>query len=202
MSSTSTCCSTTTSPTATRSAVTIIGAPDPALGTAQVRPGGAIRFASAPGAVGTATIGYRIDDGELTSDAVLRVSILPCGQAPPEAPNVFLQTAYMQSIAVDLAVYARNGTIVDVGAPLLAPSGVITPAAGENGNIVFDYSVVNVCRVRDTGTVTIDVNQDPVAQPYQVSMSRTQQRSILVSDLATDAEPLDDRRRSPANRAG
>ena len=150
----------------------------------------AIRFASAPGAVGTATIGYRIDDGELTSDAVLRVSILPCGQAPPDAPNVFLQTAYMQSIAVDLATYARNGTIVDVGAPLLAASGVITPAAGENGNIVFNYSVVNICRVRDTGTVTIDVNQDPVAQPYQTSMSRTQQRSILVSDLATDAEPL------------
>ena len=171
-------------------AVTIIGAPDPALGTAQVRPGGAIRFASAPGAVGTATIGYRIDDGELTSDAVLRVSVLACGQAPPEAPNVFLQTAYMQSIAVDLAVYARNGSIVDVGAPLLAPSGVITPAAGENGNIVFNYSVVNVCRVRDTGTVTIDVNQDPVAQPFQASMSRTQLRSILVSDLATDAEPL------------
>ena len=171
-------------------ALTIIAAPDPALGSAQVRPGGTIRFASAPGAVGTATIGYRIDDGELTSDAVLRVSILPCGQAPPEAPNVFLQTAYMQSIAVDLATYARNGTIVDVGEPLLAASGVITPAAGENGNIVFNYSVVNICRVRDTGTVTIDVNQDPVAQPFQTAMSRTQQRSILVSDLATDAEPL------------
>ena len=60
---------------------------------------------------------------------------------------MFLQTAYMQPIAVDLATYARNGTIVDVGEPLLAASGVITPAAGENGNIVFDYSVVNICRV-------------------------------------------------------
>jgi hypothetical protein len=55
---------------------------------------------------------------------------------------------------------------------------------------VFDYSVVNICRQRDTGTVTIDVNQDPVAQPYQTSMGRTEQRSIPVSDLATDAEPL------------
>ena len=89
--------------------LSITAAPDPALGSAQVRPGGIIRFASAPGAVGTATIGYQIDDGELTSNAVLRVSILPCGQAPPDAPDVFLQTAYMQPIAVDLAIYARNG---------------------------------------------------------------------------------------------
>ena len=168
----------------------IIAAPDPALGSAQVRPGGIIRFSSQPGAVGTATVGYQVDDGELTANAVLRVSILPCGQAPPAAPNVFLQTAYMQPIAVDLATYARNGEIVDVGPPLSAASGVISPASGESGNIVFDYSVVNICRQRDTGTVTIDVNQDPVAQPYQTSMGRTEQRSIPVSDLATDAEPL------------
>ena len=129
----------------------ITATPDPALGSAQVRPGGIIRFSSLPGAVGTATVGYQIDDGELTADAVLRVSILPCGQAPPDAPNVFLQTAYMQPIAVDLANYARNGEIVDVGAPLFAASGVVTPAAGESGNIVFDYSVVNICRQRDTG---------------------------------------------------
>ena len=126
--------------------LSITTAPDPVLGSAQVRPGGIIRFSSQPGAVGTATVGYQIDDGELTANAVLRVSILPCGQAPPAAPNVFLQTAYMQPIAIDLTTYARNGEIVDVGAPLSAASGVVTPPSGESGNIVFDYSVVNICR--------------------------------------------------------
>ncbi|MGH9134128.1 MAG: Ig-like domain-containing protein, partial [Ilumatobacteraceae bacterium] len=168
----------------------ITGGADPALGSAQVRDDNSIRFVAVPGAVGTAVILYQISDGEFTANAAVRVAILPCGQAAPVAPDVFLQTGYMQPIAVDLGAYAQNGQIVDVGEPLLAAAGVISPVAGQNGNIVFDYSVVNVCNQRDTGTVTIDVNQDPVAQPYQVAIGRTEQRSIPVSDLATDAEPL------------
>jgi hypothetical protein len=167
----------------------IVAGPDPALGNASTG-GGAIRFSSVPGAVGTAQIGYRIGDGEFVADAVVRITVLPCSQGAPVAPDVFLQTGYVQPIAVDLNAYAVNGAVVAVGPPLAAASGVVTPQPGENGNIVFTYTVANVCDQRDTGTVTIDVNQDPVAQPYAAELARTEQRTIPVSDLATDLELL------------
>ncbi len=184
-------------------AVTIIAAPDPALGSAQVRPGGSdpVRF--------RARRRRHRDDRLPDRRRRAHVRRRPAGVDPAVRPGT---TGRSERVPPD-GVHAvdrrrprglrpqrrRSSTSARRSSP---PSGVITPAAGENGNIVFNYSVVNICRVRDTGTVTIDVNQDPVAQPYQTSMSRTQQRSILVSDLATDAEPLTIAVARPANRAG
>ena len=171
--------------------LSITAAPDPALGSAQVRPGGIIRFAS--------HAGRRRHGDDRLPDRRRRTHVQrgPAGVDPPVRPGTARRPERVPPDGLHAADRGRprgrtpaTATIVDVGAPLLAASGVVTPAAGENGNIVFDYSVVNICRQRDTGTVTIDVNQDPVAQPYQTSMGRTEQRSIPVSDLATDAEPL------------
>jgi hypothetical protein len=163
--------------------------PDPGLGTASVTEG-VLRFDAVPGADGVATMSYRVDDGEATDDATVSITVLPCAVAPPEAPNVSLRTGYQQPISIDLANYARNGTIVDVGPPLGAASGVYTPPPGENGNVSFNYTVRNSCRIQATGLVTIDVNQDPIAAPYEASIGRIDPWTIPVTNLATDAEPL------------
>ncbi len=99
------------------------------------------------------------------------ISVVPCVSAPPDAPDVFLQTGYQQPIFVDLFAYARNGEIVQVGAPLGVPSGVYTPPAGENGNVSFTYVVRNACDVEDVGRVTIDVNQDPIGSAVSAPRS-------------------------------
>jgi large repetitive protein len=167
----------------------IVTPPDPALGTARLDAGSLV-FAAVPGASGVATVTYRIDDGELTADAVVRITVLPCAAAPPEAPDVFLQTGYQQPIAVDLRSYARNGEVVSVSPPLSAPSGVITPPPGENGNIVITYAVRNSCRIQDVGQVVIDVNQVPAGTAFERSIGRREVLSIPVTALASDLEPL------------
>ncbi len=167
----------------------IVAPPDPSLGVG-VLDAGMLRFEAVPGASGVATIVYRVDDGEDIAEATVRVSVLPCAVAPPEAPDVFLQTGYQQPIAIDLTSVARNGEIVDVGAPLSAAAGVYTPPAGENGNVVFNYVVRNSCRIQDIGEVVIDVNQDPLGAPYTNSIGRIDPVTIPVSALASDAEPL------------
>ncbi|MEZ5294998.1 MAG: hypothetical protein R2697_01595 [Ilumatobacteraceae bacterium] len=65
-----------------------------------------------------------------------------------------------------------------------------TPPAGENGNISFNYTVRNSCRIQATGVVVIDVNQDPVAAAYEANIGRIDPHTIPVTSLATDAELL------------
>jgi hypothetical protein len=169
--------------------VSIISAPDAALGSASLD-GERITFTAVPGAAGTAVIGYQISDGELTDAAVLRVVVRPCAESTPVAADAFLRTGYQQPIAVDLAAYGTGGTIVDVSAPAGYVNGVYTPPSGENGTVAIAYSVVNSCRLRASGRITIDVNQEPVAGPKAVSLFRGDVVTIPVTDIATDAEPL------------
>jgi hypothetical protein len=167
----------------------IVSPPDPALGSARLDAGSLV-FVAMPGASGTATTTYRVDDGEATADAAVRITVLPCAAAPPEAPDVFLQTGYEQPIFVDLTTFARNGQVVDVSPPLSAESGIITPPPGENGNIVVTYAVRNSCRIRDVGQVVIDVNQPPAGSAFERSIGRREVLSIPVTALASDLEPL------------
>jgi large repetitive protein len=147
-------------------------------------------FDAEPGQAGTATIGYSVSDGQLSESALVRITVLPCSAAPPSAPDVSLRTGYMQPIAIDLAEYAANGQIVEVGPPLNGPSGIYNPPAGENGNVSFSYTVRNSCRIQDSGVVVIDVNQDPVGTAREYPIGRNATLSIQVEALATDLEPL------------
>ncbi len=84
------------------------------------------------------------------------------------ASGAFLATGYQQPISVNLSSFASNGQVVDVSGPPGYNGSVYTPPAGENGNVSITYDVVNSCRQRATGQITIDVNQDPVRrQPVQ-----------------------------------
>jgi hypothetical protein len=170
--------------------VTIVGSPDPALGNANLNSDRTISFTATPGASGTANVTYEVSDGTLTDTATLRIAVRPCAESTPVANDGFLRTGYQQPIAVDLGAYIANGDIVELVGPSGYVNGVYTPPAGENGNVAITYTVVNSCRLRASGQVTIDVNQDPVAQPRTIEVVRGSVREVPVTDLATDAEPL------------
>jgi len=170
--------------------VSIVSSADGALGSTSLDPNRSISFTATPGAQGTAVITYQVSDGELTDNAVLRINVRPCSESSPVANDGFLRTGYRQPIAVDLNSYGSSGNIVDIAGPGGYVNGTYTPPDGENGNIAITYSVVNSCRLRANGRITIDVNQEPVAQPKSVNVFRGEPVTIPVTDLATDAEAL------------
>ena len=49
---------------------------------------------------------------------------------------------------------------------------------------------MNGCRQRANGTITIDVNQDPITRPMSAGIGRGEVREVPVSDIASDAEAL------------
>jgi large repetitive protein len=170
--------------------VALTGGPDATLGSAVLNTNRSITFTAVPGASGTALITYQVSDGTLTDTAVLRINVRACADSAPVASDGFLTTGYQQPIAVDLTGFGSGGNIVDVAGPPSYVNGIYTPPAGENGNVSITYAVVNSCRLRATGQITIDVNQDPKAQPKSINLTRGDQVVVPVTDLATDAEPL------------
>jgi large repetitive protein len=170
--------------------VSIVSSADPSLGSTSLNANKSITFTARPGASGTAVIGYQVSDGELTDTATLRINVRPCSESSPVARDGFLTTGYRQPIAIDLGAFGSNGAIVDVTGPAEFVNGVYTPPEGENGNVVIGYSVVNSCRLRASGQVTIDVNQRPVAVPKSITVFRGEPVVLPVTGLATDAEAL------------
>ncbi len=170
--------------------VSIVSSADSSLGSTSLNANRTISFTATPGASGTAVITYQVSDGELTDTAVLRINVRPCSESSPVANDGFLQTGYRQPIAVDLRAYGSNGTFVDVVGPPGFANGLYTPPEGENGNVVVSYAVVNSCRLRASGRITIDVNQEPVGAAKSVNVFRGESVVIPVTDLATDAEAL------------
>ncbi|MEM1333183.1 MAG: Ig-like domain-containing protein, partial [Actinomycetota bacterium] len=169
--------------------LSIVSGPDSSLGQAAVA-GQSIRFTANPGAAGTAVIGYEVSDGSENAAATLRIEVASCAQSSPVANDRFLQTGYRQPIAIDFGSFTANGNVTDVTGPVGFDGSVYVPPEGENGNVAITYAVVNDCRQRATGTVTIDVNQDPSAQDRSISLGRGDEVGIPVSDLGSDAEPL------------
>jgi hypothetical protein len=169
--------------------VSVLSSADASLGSTSLS-ANRINFTAVPGASGTATITYQVSDGELTDTAALRINVRPCSESSPVANDGFLTTGYRQPITLDLGAFGSNGTIVDVVGPAGFANGVYTPPEGENGNVVVSYAVVNSCRLRASGLITIDVNQEPVGAPRSVEVFRGESVVIPVTDLATDAEAL------------
>jgi|GEM_PF-1103738 len=170
--------------------MSIMAASSTSLGSARVSGPGSISFTANPGESGTATIEYQVSDGEFTDTATLRVSVRDCAQSTPVARSAFVETGYQQPISIDLSSYAENGSVVDVNSPSGYRGGIYTPPAGTNGNVSITYAVVNDCRQRTTGEITIDVNQDPIGQDQSVSLGRDETREIPVGGLASDDESL------------
>ena len=164
----------------------IVSGSSSALGEASIQDGNTLLFDAAPGASGTAIVVYSVSDGTLTDNAIVRISVLACSASLPEAPDVNVFTGYQQPVTVDLTQYARNGEIVEVGAPLGAAVAVYTPPAGFNDNVTLNYVVRNACGIDAVGRVVIDVNQDPVATPVVKDMGRRSTLSVPVETLASD----------------
>ncbi|MEM8618224.1 MAG: Ig-like domain-containing protein [Actinomycetota bacterium] len=170
--------------------VNLLGGPSPDLGSASLNGDRSVTFTADPGASGTTSIPYQISDGEFTSSAALSIVVLPCTESAPVAQDAFIETGYQQPVAVDLAVLSTNGTIVDVASPAGLAGGVYSPPPGENGNVTVTYGVVNGCRQRASGVVTIDVNQPPAVQPQAFRLGRGAVQEVPVGSLASDDEAL------------
>ncbi len=108
--------------------INLTSGPDPSLGSARLNNDGSIAFTAAPGASGTAMIGYEITDGEFTSNATLRITVFACAESVPVAGSATLTTGYQQPIAVNLQAYGTNGTITDVAGPPTYDGGDLHPA--------------------------------------------------------------------------
>ncbi len=160
----------------------------PEFGAVQVS-GGSITYTAPRPQSGSVSIGYAVSDGELQTNASLNILVVPC-TGTPRAADVALRTGYQQPIAIDLTPYASGGTITSVEAPLGQAVGTYTPPAGENGNVVFHYTVSDDCGGSALGTVTIDVNQDPVAGAITVPIRLGGSQTVPVSQLASDSEVL------------
>jgi hypothetical protein len=170
--------------------VSMVSGPDPTLGSASVNGDGSISFRAVPGASGVATITYQVSDGEFSDGATLRVNVLACTESVPTTSDVFLETGYMQAINVPLANYVTNGSVTESTGPPGYTGGVYTPPVGENGNVTISYTATNGCGQTRSGTVTIDVNQQPTPQPQVISMGKNDTRELLAANLAGDEEVL------------
>ncbi|NQY56258.1 MAG: tandem-95 repeat protein [Ilumatobacteraceae bacterium] len=170
--------------------VNLLGGPSPDLGSASLNGDRSVTFTADAGASGTTSIPYQISDGEFTSSAALSIVVLPCTESAPVAQDAFIETGYQQPVGVDLAALSANGTIVDVAGPAGLAGGVYSPPPGENGNVTVTYGVVNGCRQRVNGVVTIDVNQPPAVQPQAFTLGRGAVQEVPVGSLASDDEAL------------
>ena len=123
------CCSTTPIPTATRCRSTSRRAPTRPLGSGAADNDRSIAFTAAPGASGTAMIGYEISDGEFTSNATLRITVrrlLRIGAGCRRTDSC--STGYQQPIAVDLRRTGRTERSSTSTGPPAYDGGDLHPA--------------------------------------------------------------------------
>ena len=144
---------------------------------------------------GTATLKYTLSDGtNVSAPADIVLTVLGCVDSPVSVHPGFLFTPYMKPINIDLSNYVDSGTIVAgsvVGAGLTGPTGTYTPPAQMNGVEQVTFTVTNACGDEAQGTLSIDVNQAPVAGTTAVTMARGSTQAFTADQIATDDEPLD-----------
>ena len=168
-----------------------IGSVDPSKGSLSFS-GGTLTFTASPSVDGfTVIVPYTITDGALTASSSVSITVQTCSQGRPTAQNKTVEIGYQEPYFIDLTLLATNGTIRNVsGAGLTGPTGTYTPSAGENGFVTVTFTVSNSCQLTANGTLTIDVNQNPVPATITRSVRRGRSIDIPVSALATDKEPL------------
>jgi large repetitive protein len=152
-----------------------------------------------PDTVNTFTVGYQAEDptGKRSATATLTVDITPCADEVPSAPNVVDFTPY--NTAKDLALLAPSqasfalstSNVVGGSTTMLGGGNVrFTPAAGNNGTGSFQYTVTNPCNVSRSGSVTIDVNRNPVVGGGPFSVTAGQVLVLNAAQVASDDEPV------------
>jgi hypothetical protein len=171
--------------------VTLNNRPPASFGVVQLNNGN-LTLTAAPDVVEKhATLNYTLSDGSgQTSPGKIMLTILACSESPPVAISTTVLTGYEQPINIDLTQYAPSGHIRPdsiSGAGLTGPTGTYTPPAGKNDNELVTFVVENGCHQTDPGTLTIDVNQPPVANSVDKKLSQGDTLSLLATDLASDS---------------
>ena len=184
--------------------LTIDGVSDPANGTATISGNQIVYTPDDPTFSGTDTFTYSISDGQGGSDTAT-VTVTVGVNAPPNAENDDVTAAANGTATIDVLANDSDPegdplTIVGVGSPsngsaaLDGSNVVYTPNTGFQGADSFTYSITDGNGGTSTATVnvTVDVNEDPVANPDATSIeaATTATIDVLGNDNDPDGDPL------------
>ncbi len=159
-----------------------------------------VTFSPDSGFTGEVTFGYTIDDGEGgTATSTVTITVNPCPLLQ-QFPVTQLNTRFEKSVSKRLFGGGPADGVFEVQAPSVGTAQIVDestgrvrydPPAGFNGQATFDYTVTNTCDQVATGTVIIDVNEPPSAQPDAGFTKRNQDVTIDVLTNDSAGEPGD-----------
>ena len=158
--------------------------------------GNQIRFTPSEKFSGSTQLQYVIaDDGGLTDSAKVTIIVGACSAPVPVLTSDSFVTGYGVAKVVDLfANDSQSSGTFEVTTPSNASVTVISPGVvrfvpdpGFNGVAQFRYTVRNSCGDEATATVSIRVNQAPIANPDAASVKSN--RAVEIAVLANDSDP-------------
>ncbi len=175
---------------------------NPAAGTAVANPDGTITFTPAAGFTGVADLVYTITDpAGATAQATLSVTVsATLTNTAPVTKNDTATTQPGQPVTVlpltndtdpEGDVLTVTGVTVDPaqGTVTVDPAGklIFTPAPGFTGIVTITYTVIDPSGAEGTGTITVLVNNLPVAGPDLVDTKAGQ--PVTVNVMPNDSDP-------------
>ena len=183
---------------------TVVIAAAPADGTLSAIAGGNVTYTPDDGFQGTDTFQYTIEDftGARSNTATVTVTVLG-ENSEPVAVDITVQTNEDTPASIDLVVLVTADAIATLlpGSINIAAisTGTVdvdsatgfatyTPAAGDDGLETFTYTIDdNIGRTSNTATVTIDINDSPVANddPAETTDEET---AVEIAVLGNDTD--------------
>ena len=168
---------------------------DLSRGTPTLEPDGTFRFVTKPAELGgTVVYQYEVTDSEGARDETsITVTVLPCAETAPVITAPPIVVGLFERPLISLDSYVSNGTVDPSsvsGGGLTGPSGTLDVPAGFEGDVTIQFSAVNACKLRTAGSLRVQVNRAPVAQPIQRSMGRGASLSIPAGQIGSDDEPI------------
>ena len=168
---------------------------DLSRGIPKLDPNGTFSFDAKPAEVGgTVVYQYEVIDSLGAKDlAKITVTVLPCAQTAPVINAPAFVVGLLERPLIALNSYVSNGTVDPnsvSGGGLTGPSGTLDVPAGFEGDVTIQFSAENACKLRNAGSLRIQVNRAPIAQPIQRSMGRGASLSIPVGQIGSDDEPI------------
>lgn len=174
----------------------------PAQGVVVVNPDNTITFTSAPAFVGVAVVNYSITDGNggnSSTTVTITVTAAAPVNSPPDAVNDTAATPVDQPVDVPVLLNDSDPdgdplivTTVTVppgqGSATINPDNTINyiPAPGLNDVVILTYTISDGQGGTDSATVTINVNDNPIALDDTANTLPTVPVTVPVLDNDSD----------------
>jgi hypothetical protein len=179
----------------TRLEAFLISDPTTPRGEASLTRAGVFRFDASP-AQRSADLTFEyevVDSAGQKSRSTVAVRINECSVATPVINAPLLTVGLFERPFIDLNDFVDNGTVIPdsvTGTALPGVAGNLTVPSGFEGVVTVGFKAKNDCNITESGSLSIQVNRPPVAQPVQLSLGRGATLDVPISQLASDDEPL------------